>query len=86
MFNFKERFLHCRSIADQLQSQGSVEPETFDLVTILFTDIKGFTALSSSSTPIEVGWNELVMCSNNHSVKASAQQINLKQWSGHSVS
>ncbi|XP_064598086.1 atrial natriuretic peptide receptor 1-like [Liolophura sinensis] len=62
-----EELLHTilpPSIADQLQSQGSVEPETFDLVTILFTDIKGFTALSSSSTPIEIVnfLNDLYVC------------------------
>ncbi|GAB1599922.1 atrial natriuretic peptide receptor 1-like [Argonauta hians] len=42
------------SIADQLKRGEVVEPESFECVTVFFSDIVGYTALSYSSTPLEI--------------------------------
>ena len=45
---------YFRSVAEHLKNGETVAAELFQTVTILFSDIVGFTALSLGSTPLEV--------------------------------
>jgi len=43
-----------RLVAERLKKGEPVVPELYDCVTIYFSDIVGFTALSAESSPMEV--------------------------------
>lgn len=43
-----------KSVAQELRLNKKVEPESFDCVTIYFSDIQGFTSLSAKCKPLEV--------------------------------
>ena len=43
-----------RNVADDLQAGKKVEPESHELVTIVFSDIVGFTDLSRRMSPLKV--------------------------------
>ena len=55
---------HIRSVASQLIMGQAVTPQTYEMVTIYFSDIVGFTSLSAHSTPMQIidFLNDLYTC------------------------
>ncbi|XP_029477230.2 atrial natriuretic peptide receptor 2-like [Oncorhynchus nerka] len=53
-----------KTVAKQLRQQKHVEAESYEKVTIFFSDIVGFTTISASCTPLQVVemLNNLYMC------------------------
>ncbi|PIC50355.1 hypothetical protein B9Z55_001286 [Caenorhabditis nigoni] len=43
-----------KTVADKLKSGVSIQPETFELVTIFFSDVVQFTVLAGKCTPLQV--------------------------------
>lgn len=51
---FSLNFIFFRQVADKLKLGQSVEPETFDSVTLFFSDVVKFTNLAAKCTPLQV--------------------------------
>ncbi|MCB1140710.1 MAG: hypothetical protein H7A24_07855 [Leptospiraceae bacterium] len=49
------------TIADELKIDGKVKPKSYEMVSVLFTDFKGFTKISENMEPTEI-LNELDLC------------------------
>ncbi|VDO68654.1 unnamed protein product [Heligmosomoides polygyrus] len=43
-----------RQVAERLKLGQSVEPETFDSVTVFFSDVVSFTKVAARGTPLQV--------------------------------
>ncbi len=43
-----------REVADQLKKEGQVEPRSYESVSVLFTDFRGFTRIAEKMTPQEL--------------------------------
>lgn len=48
-----------RQVAEKLKLGQTVQPETFDNVTIFFSDVVSFTTLASKCTPLQVKRTQL---------------------------
>ena len=68
-------------MADELKAGRTVTPQMFKAVTIYFSDIVGFTTLSSMSTPFEVIdlLNDLYNCFDDVISRYDVYKVNSKQ-------
>ncbi|VDO52967.1 unnamed protein product [Haemonchus placei] len=46
--------INCRQVAEKLKLGQSVEPETFESVTVFFSDVVSFTTLAAKCNPMQV--------------------------------
>lgn len=47
-----------KAVADRLKLGQGVEPETYEQVTVFFSDVVSFTILASKCTPLQVTFGE----------------------------
>lgn len=50
-----------KATAEELKEKGFASPKSYDMVTVMFTDFKGFTSIAEQLTPVEIV-RELDIC------------------------
>lgn len=65
-FEIIYEFLYWRYVVEKLESGQAFEAQEYDMITISYSDIVGFTKISAQSTPMQVsslpnlGWSYLI--------------------------
>lgn len=54
IFKYSDFIFFCRTVAEKLKTGEEVDAELYESVTVFFSDVVGFTLLSSFSTPMQV--------------------------------